>query len=360
MKEMTSLERCMTTLRHEIPDRVPVVPQSFMVACETAGYKIGDLSKNGRLMAETHIVCQEKYGYDGCVIDIDDATIAEACGAKVIFREDDPAIVDEGEPLLKDLRAITDLELPDPWKSGRLPEWLEATKVLTEAVGDRVFVMGRADQGPFSIACLLRGTEQFMMDLINEDPQVIWNALDWCRQAVTRFAKAQKDAGAHATSIGDSLAGPNLISPRMYRKFALEHETTMAKEVQEYGIPFSVHICGDTNKIVKDMVSIGAQILEIDWKVDMALAKALVKEQAVLMGNIDPSDPLVLGTPEQVEQKAKGIIESTGGRGLFLSSGCAMGRNTKPENFRAMVEAAKKYGRYEQLMELNRKLEQES
>lgn len=350
---MTSLERCLAVLHHRIPDRVPVVPQSFLVACETAGYKVGELSRNGKLMAKTHLICQEKYGYDGCVIDIDDATMAEACGAKVIYRDDDPAIVDEHQPRVKNLRDIPNLELPDPLKTARLPEWLEATKTLSDAIGDHVFIMGRADQGPFSIACLLRGTEQFMMDLINEDETVIWNALDWCRQAVARFAKAQKDAGAHATSIGDALAGPNLISPRMYRKFALEHEITLTKEVQAYGIPFSVHICGDTNKIIADMASIGADILEIDWKVDMAQAHAIVQDRSVLMGNINPSDPLVFGTPEQVEHAAEAIIAATRGRGLFLSSGCAMGRNTKPENVQAMVAAAKKYGTYEHIMEMN-------
>ena len=61
-------------------------------------------------------------------------------------------------------------------KKARMPdinEWLEATRILKEKIGDHVFIMGRADQGPFSIACLLRGTTQFMMDLIMEDKKLI-------------------------------------------------------------------------------------------------------------------------------------------------------------------------------------------
>lgn len=76
-------------------------------------------------------------------------------------------------------------------------------------------------------------------------------------------------------------------------------------------------------------------------------------DKAVLMGNINPSDPLFNGTCQQVDTEAKKIIEQTKGRGLFLSSGCAIGSNTKPENFIAMVEAAKKYGTYEKVMEMN-------
>lgn len=344
MKEMTSLERCMAVLNKEVPDRVPVVPQSFLFACHEAGYKISEISRDGRKVAKTHVVCQEKYGYDGCVIDIDDASLAEACGAKVVFRDDEVATVDEHHPAVNTIREIEDLKLPDPLKDGRLPVWLEATRALVDEIGDNVFIMGRADQGPFDLMCLLRGTENIMTELMTEDEEVIVNALEWCTEAVLRFAKAQKDAGAHATSIGDAYASPNLISPDMYRRFALGPERKLSAALKKYGIPFSVHICGNTTAILADMVATGADILEVDWSVDMEEAARAAGGTVTLMGNINPSEPLVFGTAEQVDAEARNIIEKTGGRNLFLSSGCAMGRNTKPENMRAMVAAAKKYG----------------
>lgn len=353
MKEMTSLERCMTVLNGETPDMLPIIPQSFMFAVETANLKIGDVNKNGKKMAQAHIISQEKYGYDGCVIDFDDATIAEAVGAKVIFREDEPATVDEEQPVLKDLRDVYNMPIPDPSRSGRMNEWLEATRTLVDAIGDHVFVMGRADQGPFSIACLLRGTTQFMMDLLTEDKQLIDDVLDYCRKISAVFAKAQKDAGAHATSIGDAFAGPNLISPDMYRQFALGPEKKLTKEVQEYGIPFSIHICGNTNGIIEDMGTTGAKILEVDWQLDIAKAREVVPMSTIIMGNIDPSFPLVVGSPEDVDSAVKKIIEATKGKNHIISSGCAMGRNTPPENFRAFINAARKYGSYEEIMRLN-------
>lgn len=352
MKSMNSLERCMAVLNGETPDRLPIVPQCFMLAVETAGLKISDVNRNGRKMAQAHIISQEKYGYDGCVIDFDDATIAEAVGAKVIYRENEPAIVDEEQPVLKDLRDVYNLSIPDPASSGRLNEWLEATRTLSDAIGDHVFIMGRADQGPFSIACLLRGTTQFMMDLLTEDKRLIDDVLDYCRRVSAVFSKAQKDAGAHVTSIGDALAGPNLISPDMYRDYALIPEQRLAKEVQDYGIPFSIHICGNTNSIIQDMGTTGAKILEVDWKLDIKEARRLVPEDTVLMGNIDPSTPLVLGTPSDVDAAVKRLIEATKGKRHIVSSGCAMGRNTPPENFKAFIEAAHRYGSYEELMKL--------
>jgi len=253
--------------------------------------------------------------------------------------------VDESQPRIREWRDVATLTLPDPLTAARLPIWLEATHTLLRRVGQQAFVMGRADQGPFTLACLLRGAQQFFLDLATGgDEAAITDLIDYCRQVCALFAKAQKDAGAHATSIGDSYASPNLISPRMYRRFALQPEIDLVHEVQAYGIPMSIHICGNTTGILPDMAKTGARLLEVDWKVDMGAARRIVPGTTTLMGNVNPSDPMVLGEPAQVREAARTIIEATGGRGLILSSGCALGRNTKPENMEALVSAAEEFG----------------
>lgn len=352
MREMSSLERVQAVLNGEIPDRLPVIPQGFMFSAMTAGYRIGEINRNPLKMAESHRISQEKYGYDGCVIDVDDATLAEACGAKVIFRDGDVASVDEHHPVLEDLRDIDELKLPDPYRDGRLPEWLETTQRLKSMIGDDVFIMGRADQGPFSLLCLLRGTQDFMMDLLTEEEEVIFHAMEWVTKAHSAFARAQMEAGAHASSMGDAYAGPNLISPDLYRKFALPYEKQIVKSIADIDKPYSIHICGDTTDIIGDMGRTGAKILEVDWKLDMGKARSLVDTDIVLMGNIDPSDPMYLGTPETVLKQVKENIRKTKGQGFIISSGCALGANTKPENMEALIRAARLYGTYDMLMEL--------
>ena len=145
---MSPLDRCLTVLRGGVPDRVPVVPQPFMFGLETAGMRMRDVVHCAARMAEAQEICIDKYGYDGCVIDFDDASLAEACGARVIFRDDEPAVVDESAPAITTLEEVDSLRLPDPYRDGRLPIWLEATRLLIERVGNRALVMGRADQGP--------------------------------------------------------------------------------------------------------------------------------------------------------------------------------------------------------------------
>ena len=346
MREMTSLERVQAVLNGRKPDRVPIIPQSFLFAAKTNGYDIGQINRNPRLMAESHRVSQEKYGYDGCIIDVDDATLAEACGAKVIFRPDSVAVVDDAHPAVDDLREVPDLKLPDPAKDGRLCEWMETTERLMDMIGDHVFIMGRADQGPFDVLALLRGPQDFMCDLLTEDEEVILEALKWATQAHIIFAKAMRDI-SHCTSMGDSYAGPNLVSPEIYRKFAMPFEKQVVDAVQTPDKPYSIHICGDASLILEDMARTGAHLFELDWKVDMVQARRIMPDNAVIMGNVNPSDPMFLGTPDKVLAQSKAIIEGTGGRGLILSSGCALGANTKPENVAALVQAAKLYGTFE-------------
>ena len=355
MKEYTSLERVQAVLRGEIPDRLPVIPQSFMFSMQTAGYSIGQVNRSPAKMAEAHRISQEKYGYDGCVIDVDDATLAEACGAKVIFRDTDVAIVDEHHPALEDLHDIDKLKLPDPYKDGRTCEWLETVQRLKEMIGDHVFIMGRADAGPFSLLSLLRGTQNFMIDLLEEEPEVIHHALEWATEAHVRFARAQLAVGSNATSMGDSYASAELVSAKMYREFAYPYEKKVVERLKDLNLPYAIHICGNASDIIQDMGNTGAQILEIDWKTDMGLARRSVPENVVLMGNIDPSDPMCMGTSEKVKSQIQEMIAKTKGKNIIISSGCALGANTKPENMEAMVESAKLYATREQIEELQSK-----
>ncbi|MGE5581768.1 MAG: uroporphyrinogen decarboxylase, partial [Bacillota bacterium] len=53
-----------------------------------------------------------------------------------------------------------------------------------------------------------------------------------------------------------------------------------------------------------------------------------------------------------VEEQAGEVIRKTKGTGLFLSSGCAMGFNTPPENLEALIRAAKEFGSREEILRI--------
>jgi uroporphyrinogen decarboxylase len=165
-------------------------------------------------------------------------------------------------------------------------------------------------------------------------------ALEYCARAGARFARAQLEAGADITSIGDSAAGQSVVSPQVYHRFAQPMERRY-RELMGPGL-LSLHICGKTDRIVAGMADTGAEILELDHGNDLEATFAAIGQRACVFGNLDPSSVLVQGTPELVRKKSREAIDiarRSGGR-FVLCPGCTVGANTPPENVRAMSEAA--------------------
>ena len=132
------------------------------------------------------------------------------------------------------------------------------------------------------------------MDLI-EAPEWAEELLEICVEVEIAFARAQIEAGADIIGLGDAVA--SLISPAMYRRFALPYEQRIFAAVHEMGAVPRLHICGKTNKIVDDMVQSGADIIDLDWMVDMEAAAAQFGDRVSFCGNFDPVAVMLQGTP---------------------------------------------------------------
>ena len=93
-----------------------------------------------------------------------------------------------------------------------------------------------------------------------------------------------------------------MVSPRMYRQFALPYEQRIFAAVHEMGTLARLHICGNTNRILADMAASGADIIDLDWMVDMGEAARLFGDGPAACGNFDPVSVMLQGTVEQVKE----------------------------------------------------------
>ena len=83
------------------------------------------------------------------------------------------------------------------------------------------------------LAAQLRGMSELMMDIaLGEQEEWVHELLDFCRRVATRYAYALIECGGHSTSIGEPVAGPDLLSPRHYRQYPWRHEKGMAEELE--------------------------------------------------------------------------------------------------------------------------------
>ncbi len=343
---MSSVERVETVLAGGIPDRVPVDLHDFMVAARSSGASFADHFRSSEAMAEGHIASWRRFGHDVVLVESGTASLAEACGVGVEYLADSAPV--SFTPAITSLDEVDRLVVPDPRQASPLKENLEATRLVVREIGRQAFVMGRADQGPFSLASMLLGMEGFLMALaVPGQTAGLLRLLEFCEEVVYRYAVAQVEQGAHMTSIGESIAGPDVCSPAVYRALAWPADRRLAQRLAADGIRLACHICGNATPIVADMVATGATVLELDYTCDLAAAKAATTGRATVLGVIDPSGIVARGTPGAVEAAVREelAVLAPGGR-LILGPGCALPPETPAENIEALVASAERWGRY--------------
>ena len=222
--------------------------------------------------------------------------------------------------------------------------WCEAVHLLKQHFQQEIFIRGNCDQAPFSLATMLRGTENLMLDLCLEPQERVFALLDYCLEATTQFVSLMKEAGADMISNGDSPAGPSMMSPEMYQTFALPYEKKVCDWSHQQGLPYLLHICGNTDIILDDMISVGADVLELDYLTNTLVAENKMRDRVAFAGNIDPSGVLALETPALVAEKTEELLRIFQDNPRFiLNAGCAIPPTTPAENLETMIRVARDF-----------------
>jgi len=340
---MTGKERIQAALEGKWTDRRPVMLHNFLMAAREEGISMKEFGENPQSAARAFIHAAEKYNIDGLLIDLSTATLAGSLGVPVDYPEDEPARTHGG--LISSLEEVKDLVPVNVVKDAGIQHWLEITRIVKDYFGEEKYIRGNCDQAPFSLASMVRGSQELMTDLLM-DPEAVHRLLEYTTEAGLQFIRLMSETGAHMVSNGDSVAGPEMIPPEFYRDFALPYEKKLVKEAHRLGLAYTLHICGDTEVILEDMVQTGADALELDYLTDIQKIYDHCHRSTLLIGNLDPSGVLNYGSPELVKQKTLELLEIyRDSPRLMINAGCAIPPDTPSENIRAMVEATHNYSR---------------
>jgi|WetSurMetagenome_2_1015567.scaffolds.fasta_scaffold54244_2 uroporphyrinogen decarboxylase len=337
---MTGYERINAAFTGEKPDQVPVILHNFMMAARECGITMEQFRNSPRIMADCYIRSVEKYQLDAVLVDLDTVTLAGAAGVPVDFPVYEPARSHQGcLENLEDCRSLKPVQIEN-YKY--IQVWLESVRILKEYFRNDVFVRGNCDQAPFSLASMIRGSQNWMLDLMVADEDLIYRLLEYCTGITSQFIRLMAQTGADMVSNGDSVSGPDMISPEMYEKFALPFEKRIVEIAHSLGKPYALHICGNTDSILDKMMLTGADALELDYKTDAVKARDVMQDKVTFIGNIDPSGILALGSPEDVRIKTVELLGIFAGTKRFiLNSGCALPSTTPAENIRMMIDVAR-------------------
>ena len=339
---MNGYERIAAALKGEPTDKVPVMLHNFLMAAREYGITMQQFRDDPKAMAGAFIAAIDKYHYDGILVDMDTVTLAGSVGVPVDFPVDDAARTPGG--CLGSMEDVKKLKPVNIENYRYVRNWLEGTRLLKEYFGNEIFIRGNCDQDPFSLASMMRGAQNWMTDLLTADGKQIVDLLEYCTDITAQFLRLMAQTGCDMLSNGDSPAGPEMISAEMYEKFALPYEKKIVDVAHELGLPYGLHVCGNTDIILEKMLKTGSDAFELDYKTDIRKIHDLYKDRVTLIGNIDPSGVIALGTPDLVRSVTLQLLELYSDSHYFiLNAGCAIPAFTPEENIFAMIATAREY-----------------
>ncbi|MFW9832041.1 MAG: uroporphyrinogen decarboxylase family protein [Candidatus Thorarchaeota archaeon] len=343
MTALSPYDRVKMVICDEVPDRIPVIPQITYTTAQLTGVGLVEALHSPEKTAEALLKGQRVLGYDAIYAGWESSfnLLAEAMGCTMRYPED--SVPQVAVHVVKSSQDLSQIEIPDPYHSGRLPLHIEMLRLIKTEVQDQIPVMAYTP-GPFTLAGQLCGVNLLMAATI-QNPKFVHDLTNITLQASTMYALANIEAGADIIVTADPTASGSLISSKTFDTFAAPHLSKIANTIIKAGATASLHICGKTTTLLESMANTGVKIIELDHLVNLVEAKRLVGKRVVIMGNLNPIDLLLNGTPEQVEAAAKECIKTVGQDGRYiLSSGCEIPPDAPLDNVKAMVAAAQKFG----------------
>ena len=331
--------RFLRACRRQPVDRTPVwfMRQAGRYMAEyraiRARHSLLEICRQPELAAEVTLQPIERLGVDAAIIFADILLPLVPMGIELSFAAGEGPVIHNPVRSADDVRR---LRLPEP--EDDLAATLAAIRLVSGRLARRVPLIGFAG-GPFTLASyLIEGgssrsylrTKQVMYG----DP-ASWDALMEKLGAMTAaYLRAQLAAGAEAVQLFDSWAGA--LSPRDYRERVLPHTRRIVEELQPLGAPVILFGTG-TAGLLELLAESEADVIGLDWRIDLAAGWARVGQQRAIQGNLDPA--LLFAPRDELARQVRAILEQAGGRpGHIFNLGHGILPETPPENVRYLVE----------------------
>jgi hypothetical protein len=249
---------------------------------------------------------------------------------------------------LENWDAFADFKMPDPEKSNGIApfDWEKERKRIAGAKKAGYVIYGGLRHGhTFLQLCDLRGYENLLMDMVEEEPKLlklIEGLENFNMVIVKKYADLGCDLITYAEDLGMSV-GP-MISPELFRTFIKPSYQRLMKPARENNIIVHMHSDGDIRVLVDDLIEGGVNVVNlqdlvngIDWIAEKLAGKVCIDL------DIDRAQITPRGTPEQIEKLIREEVSKLGSKsgGLTMIYGLYPGVPVK--NIKALMDALERY-----------------
>ncbi|MGI6174725.1 MAG: uroporphyrinogen decarboxylase family protein [Christensenellales bacterium] len=345
---MNHMERVITALNHQEPDRVPVYPIISGAARRLVNIDYPTWSQDADICAESLIKAAEDFDLDCIVTLIDLSVECDAWGQKLIFPEENAAHPDYSDCVIKDIEDYAKIKKVDYRTSKRMMMHIDVCKQIMERKGKELPVVAFVF-GPLGVLSMLRNQADLYMDIIDE-PEAVTAAVREINETLKDYVNALLDTGVHGVMFDTLFASGSIMSKPMWVEMEGGAVKELADVVHAREKLVMIHNCGQRIYFDVQIEAMNPSAISFlhppdDCK-DFAECKAKYGDKITLIGCVPP--PLaVTGTLEEWNAVCKEHIDVFAkGGGFVLATGCEYPSGADFDRAHSMVEIAKTYGKY--------------
>ena len=315
-----------------------------------AGDSFMALATNVQYATEVTLQPLERFPLDAAILFSDILTVPDAMGLGLSFG------VGEGPRFahpVRDEAAVAALQSPD---LDKLRYVFDAVASIRKALKGRVPLIGFSGS-PWTLACYMvegAGSDDYRLvkTMLYGRPDLMHRILAVNAQAVTAYLNAQIDAGAQAVMVFDSWGG--VLADGAFQRFSLDYTRRVVQGLQREKdgrrIPVIVFTKGG-GPWLDEIAACGADVVGLDWTVNLADARRRVGSRVALQGNLDPN--VLFAPPEAVAREGIAVLDAFGRPqradggwdGHIFNLGHGISQYTPPEHVSALVEAVHAHSR---------------
>ncbi len=294
------------------------------------------MCKTPELAAEVTIQPIDLIGVDAAILFSDILVIPEAMGMELQMIESRGPVFPEPIRTESDVEKLRSIKPND-----ELGYVMDAVKLTKKELNGRVPLIGFSGS-PWTLMTYMvegGGSKNFskVKSLIFNRPDLAEKLLTKLSDAVTDYLAAKIEAGVNAVQIFDTWGG--ILAKEDFLRFSLAPVKRIITSLKKYDVPIiffpkGVHSCYD------ELADCGADVIGLDWTVNIGDARKLFDDKVALQGNLDPTT--LYADKDAIRERAGNVLESYGkGGGHIFNLGHGILPDIKPENAKALVDFVK-------------------
>ena len=338
---MNSMQRTLTALGQQEPDRVPLFLLTTLHGAKEVGLSIKEYFSRSENVVEGQMRLLKKYRADSLYAFFYASIEVEAWGGTTLFLPDGPPLC--GAPIINHPEDIDCLQPPSVTASPCLGRVLKTIRGLKKRVADTVPIIGVAIS-PFSLPIMQMGFSRYI-ELIYEQPERFSRLMQANEDFSAEWANAQLTAGATAICYFDPMSSTTNIPRDLYLQTGQQVAKRMVARIKG---PTATHMAaGRCLPIMADIADTGTAVVGVSSLEDLGDLKAAAHKRVSLLGNLNGIE-MRRWTPKQAETEVKRAIAKAGrGGGLLLGDNHGeIPWQVLDEVLLAIADAVARWGRY--------------